>query len=118
MNLFLKRIEDRELTLQECILWDPWSVRLDMLVGISLLLSLVFKPKTTISIVSDDVCWLAILSVIVRSIYLWCRRKTYDFTKSRMFFKRYFWLTLGLDTATVLPILVMGLWAIRYFLQP
>lgn len=115
----MKNINQRanELSTSECIVWDPWCVRLDTLVGISLLLSLVFESGTAASTAFDVVCWLAILCVIVRSVYLWRRRKTYDFTKSRMFFKRYFWLMLGLDAATVFPIFVMGILAIRYILQ-
>ena len=105
MNLFLKRIEDRELTLQECILWDPWSCIVLAVSGVLGMVGIFLLNKA----VGEPLLWcsLALSGVdALRMCYLWRRRKSYDFSKSRDFFKRYAGVVTGIDVAIAMVMIV------------
>ena len=106
MNFFLKRIEDRELTLQECILWDPWSCIVLAVSGVLGMVGIFLLNKT----VGELLLWcsLALCGVdALRMCYLWRRRKSYDFSKSRDFFKRYAGVMIGIEVAGVMMMIVV-----------
>ncbi len=106
MNLFLKRIEDRELTLQECILWDPWACMLSAVGGIVLWVGILLADKA----VGEPLLWCSLVLCVVdvlRMCYLWRRRKSYDFSKSRDFFKRYAGVVVGIEVAIAMEMIVV-----------
>ena len=75
--------QTRELSTFECIVWNPWNIRLFLGAGVCLVASLFFANGSLGSLFAVGVGDWMILIALLRMIWQGLRRKRYDFSKSR-----------------------------------
>ena len=77
------------------IFYDPWVLTFDMLFTVSLIVDLLIGMGTWPAI--DYLAGALILCAVGRMVYLYRRRRTYDFSRSRRFYDRFGALSEYLD---------------------
>lgn len=75
--------QTRSLSTFECIVWNPWNIRLFLGAGACLVVSLFFPNGSMRFILAAGVGYWMALIALLRMIWQALRRKRYDFTKSR-----------------------------------
>lgn len=75
--------QTRELSTFECIVWNPWNIRLFLGAALFLVISF-FLPRGSMRLIltAGVGYWMALIALL-RMIWQALRRKRYDFSKSR-----------------------------------